>query len=100
MVNASKHFTLAKLKLMYSFAGSKRNYVMKAFKPQFFNEKWDMDVFVKIHLKACELADQFNKDMQLNHPVIFKQPMLHTISTTLEKDGKPLFVKVSVVHLL
>ncbi|CAG0888749.1 unnamed protein product [Darwinula stevensoni] len=79
--------------------GSKQAYVLKAFKPKYFNEKWDMGIFVKIHLKAGELAVQFNKEVQLNHPIIFKQPILHSMSTTFQRDGKPVFVKGEKVAL-
>ncbi|CAG0888748.1 unnamed protein product [Darwinula stevensoni] len=79
--------------------GKKQPYVLKAFKPKFFNAGMEMDIVVKIHLKAYELALEFNKEMQLNHPIIFKRPILHTMSTTVEKDGKPVFVKGEKVAL-
>ena len=69
---------------------------MKAFKPLYFNAGMQMDIVVKIHLKAYELALEFNKEMQLNHPIIFKRPILHTMSNTVEKDGRNVFVKVSL----
>ncbi|CAG0893319.1 unnamed protein product [Darwinula stevensoni] len=79
--------------------GSKEAYVLKSFKPQFFNANWDIGMFVKIHLKARELADQFNMEVQLNHPIIFKQPILHSMRSAFQKNGKDVFVKGEKVAL-
>ena len=56
----------------------------------------NVDIFMKVHLKTSELAQQFNKEVPLNHPVIFKQPILHSMSDAVENDGKVVFNVVSL----
>ena len=76
------------------YLGKKVPYVLKSWKAEYFNQGFKMEDCVRIHIKAYELANEFRKVLPASHPIVFKKPTLHTMTETIVRNSKRIFVKV------